>query len=338
MPCFEVLRNKIATRWIQRTLAWIVFAAMGICCNTAWGDVPTDELIKKLQPQGNVSDFAQLLTPAERNALNTRLNELRQANGTQFAVVIVSSLEGGQIDDFANKLFAKWSVGEKGKNNGILLLVAMQDHKARVEVGYGLEPILPDALAGRVLDEQLFPAFKKQQYGDGLILAVNRLAEIIERGQPAARSPESSMPDNNPPSVFNRDKLFFSIFLGIIFLFLVASGAMLFSGNLAKQNKFPKLWSGLMSGMPLFISLFISGVLFFVLFVVAMLCFSSSLTNSSVAGSKSRNRNWPWFGGGGGFGGGGFGGFGGFGGGGGGGGFGGFGGGSSGGGGASGGW
>jgi uncharacterized protein len=85
--------------------------------------------------------------------------ELRRKTGAQFAVVTLKSLEGGQIDDFANKLFKKWGVGEKGKNNGIMLLVAMQDRKARIEVGYGLEPILPDALAGRVLDEQLFPAF-----------------------------------------------------------------------------------------------------------------------------------------------------------------------------------
>ena len=111
--------------------------------------------------------------------------------GAQFAVVILKSLEGGQIDDFANKLFKKWGVGEKGKNNGILLLVAIEDRKARVEVGYGLEPILPDALAGRVLDEQLFPAFKQQRYAEGLNQAVSRIAEIVERGEPASPQAET---------------------------------------------------------------------------------------------------------------------------------------------------
>ena len=108
-----------------------------------------------------------------------------ERTGAQFALVTLQSLEGGQIDDFTNKLFAKWGVGEKGKNNGVMLLVAIKDRKARVEVGYGLEPILPDALAGRVLDEQLFPAFKQQRYVRGLSQAVNRIAEIIERGEPA---------------------------------------------------------------------------------------------------------------------------------------------------------
>ena len=67
-----------------------------------------------------------------------------------------------------------------------MLLVAIQDRKARIEPGYGLEPILPDALAGRVLDEQLFPAFRQGHYVRGITQAVNRIAEIIERGQPAS--------------------------------------------------------------------------------------------------------------------------------------------------------
>src|SRR5207247_10289359 len=95
------------------------------------------------------------------------------------------SLEGGQIDDFAVKLFARWGIGEKDKKTGVLRLVGMQDRKARIEVGYGLEPILPDALAGRILDEQLFPAFKQQRYADGLTAAVNRIVEIAERNEPA---------------------------------------------------------------------------------------------------------------------------------------------------------
>jgi uncharacterized protein len=102
------------------------------------------------------------------------------------AVVTVKSLQGGQIDDFAVKLFKQWGIGQQGKNNGILLLVALDDRKARIEVGYGLEPILPDALAGRVLDQQLFPAFKQQRYFGGLQAAVNRVAEIIERNEPAS--------------------------------------------------------------------------------------------------------------------------------------------------------
>lgn len=161
------------------------FSLCLLLATVAIGQIPTDSLLQSLRPSADVNDYAGILTPEQKAVLESRCKALRQKTGAQFAVVTVKSLEGGQIDDFANKLFARWGVGEKGKNNGILLLVALQDHKARVEVGYGLEPVLPDALAGRVLDQELFPAFKQQRYFDGLSGGVNRICEIVERGQPA---------------------------------------------------------------------------------------------------------------------------------------------------------
>jgi uncharacterized protein len=130
--------------------------------------------------------------------------------------VILNSLQGGQIDDFTNKLFKQWGVGQKDKNNGLMLLVAIQDRKARLEVGYGLEPILPDALAGRILNEQLFPAFKQQRYGDGLKAALNRACEIVERGQPATWADRQANNSDVPLSVL-------ILFLGLF----VAVGAFL---------------------------------------------------------------------------------------------------------------
>jgi len=167
---------------------WTELAIFGSCLllvTAAAGQVPSDLLLQSLRPSADVNDYAGILTPEQKTLLEARCKTLRQKTGAQFAVVTVKSLEGGQIDDFANKLFARWGIGEKGKNNGILLLVALQDRKARMEVGYGLEPILPDALAGRVLDQQLFPAFKQQRYFDGLNGGVNRICEIVERGEPA---------------------------------------------------------------------------------------------------------------------------------------------------------
>lgn len=148
-------------------------------------ELPTDRLLRTLQPSADVNDFAGLLKPAEREALEQRCKALREKTGAQLAVVTLKSLEGGQIDDFAVKLFQRWGIGQKDKKNGVLLLVAIQDRKARIEVGYGLEPILPDALAGRILNEQLFPAFRQQRYADGLTAAVNRIAEIVEKNEPA---------------------------------------------------------------------------------------------------------------------------------------------------------
>ena len=182
---FQLLKRRIAARLSR----WLTAIAIVGCClflgSVAEGQIPADALLKSLRPSADVNDYAGILTAEQKGALEARCKALRQKTGAQFAVVTVKSLEGGQIDDFANKLFAQWGVGEQGKDNGILLLVALQDRKARVEVGYGLEAILPDALAGRVLDQQLFPAFKQQRYFDGLSGGVNRICEIVERGQPA---------------------------------------------------------------------------------------------------------------------------------------------------------
>ena len=100
--------------------------------------IPTDDLLNSLKPSADVNDFAGLLSPAEVQSLETRCRQLRERTGAQLAVVTLKSLDGGQIDDFANKLFKHWGIGQKDKRNGLLLIVAIADRKARIEVGYGL--------------------------------------------------------------------------------------------------------------------------------------------------------------------------------------------------------
>src|SRR5215213_4652884 len=100
--------------------------------------IPADKLLQSLRPAADVNDYAGILSPAEKTALEQRCRQLRDKNGAQLAVVVLQSLQGGQIDDFAVKLFKQWGIGQQGKNNGILLLVALDDRKARIEVGYGL--------------------------------------------------------------------------------------------------------------------------------------------------------------------------------------------------------
>jgi uncharacterized protein len=174
--------------------AALAFALMGFLAQSGLA-VPADDLLASLKATSDVSDFAEILSPADREALEQRCRDLRQKTGAQLAVVTLRSLEGGQVDDFAAKLMKQWGIGEAGKNNGVLLLVAINDRKARIEVGYGLEPVLPDALAGRVLQEQLFPAFRQQQYAAGLTGAVNRIAEIVEKNEPAP----AHLRGGNPP-------------------------------------------------------------------------------------------------------------------------------------------
>ncbi len=157
---------------------------------------PSDNLLNSLQPTADVNDFAGILSAQEREALEQRCRQLRATTGSQLTVVTLRSLQGGQIDDFTVKLFARWKVGQADKDNGVMLLVAIDDRKVRIEVGYGLEPVLPDVLAGRIIQQQIVPAFRQKQYAAGLSAAVDRIAEIVERGEPAA--PDAGHPAEMP--------------------------------------------------------------------------------------------------------------------------------------------
>jgi uncharacterized protein len=112
--------------------------------------------------------------------LETALADLEQKTSTEMAVVTVTSLEGQPVDAYANTLFKRWGIGKKGENNGILLLVSIQDRQGRIEVGYGLEPVLPDAFCGDVLRHQIAPAFRGQRYAEGLSSAVRAMAERLK--------------------------------------------------------------------------------------------------------------------------------------------------------------
>ena len=138
----------------------------------------TDALLEGLQFQALVNDFAGVIGP-EANSIEALLRELEQKTGAQVAVVTLASLDGGEISDFSNRLFERWGIGQTGEDNGALLLAAIEDRQVWIEVGYGLEPIIPDAMAGRILDQAVLPAFRQEQYGVGLGAGAQTLALLI---------------------------------------------------------------------------------------------------------------------------------------------------------------
>ncbi len=141
----------------------------------------SDRLIDRLQPRGFVSDYAHVLSASEEQQLVSMITELRQKTGAELAVVTLQSLEGNEIDDFSNRLFEKWGIGQKGKDNGLLFLVAMKDRKMRIEVGYGLEGAIPDAKAGRIRREVITPYFKSGNPGRGIVAGVAALSQEIAK-------------------------------------------------------------------------------------------------------------------------------------------------------------
>ena len=141
-------------------------------------------------PQGYVTDAAHVLDAAALGPLENQLSSFEQATSIEIAAVTVPSLEGEVIETYANGLFTQWRIGKKGKDNGILILVAPLEHKVRIEVGYGLESVLPDGLCGQIIREDMLPYFKSGDYKGGLSAGVAALQQILSPG---------SMPAPEPP-------------------------------------------------------------------------------------------------------------------------------------------
>ncbi len=124
----------------------------------------------------DVYDGANLLSSGEKATLEHRLIQINREQGLKLAVATFPSLEGDTVENASFEVAQKWGVGTKGNDNGVLLAVFVQDRKLRIEVGYGLEDKIPDAIASRIIREQLTPAFRAGQPGQGILNAVDAIS------------------------------------------------------------------------------------------------------------------------------------------------------------------
>jgi uncharacterized protein len=178
---------------------------LAICGVVALAVSPAGAALTFPRPTGYVNDFAHVLDPSTRTTLEGRLAEYDRTTGNEIAIATFAKLGGAPIEEFAVRLEEAWKVGKRGKDNGVLLLVAAQEHQIRIEVGYGLEGKITDADAGRIIREIMAPAFRQGRYGDGITGAVDALMRLITPGTGAATStPEtqpapSTVPSGSPP-------------------------------------------------------------------------------------------------------------------------------------------
>ena len=115
-----------------------------------------------------VNDYVGVLTSEESIALENKLVAYNDSTSTQLAIVIIQSLEGYEVSDYATRLAEAWGVGQKDKDNGVMLLVAIADKKITIQTGYGLEGVLPDAICKRIIENEIKPAFKKSNFYAGI--------------------------------------------------------------------------------------------------------------------------------------------------------------------------
>jgi uncharacterized protein len=129
-----------------------------------------------------VTDTAGLLAPAEARRLEERLAERERATGVQMVIALFPTLAGENLEDFGIRLAERWRIGQKGLDNGVILLVFAQERKVRFEIGYGLEPTIPDAEAGRIIREVIAPHFRERRYARGLDDAITAVFARVETG------------------------------------------------------------------------------------------------------------------------------------------------------------
>lgn len=131
------------------------------------------------EPAGFVNDFAGVLTADEHAELVGITSDLERLTGVELAVAVVSSVAPRDSKSYAVDLFAKWGVGKKGRDNGVLILLAMQERRVEIEVGYGLEERITDAAAGRLLDTYAVPEFREGRFGAGLVALAGGIVRVV---------------------------------------------------------------------------------------------------------------------------------------------------------------
>jgi len=243
--------------------------------------------------KARVTDLTGTLTSAQRNALEERLAAFEARKGSQIAVLLVPATRPESIEQYAIRVAEQWKLGRKGVDDGVLLLVAMKDRAVRIEVGYGLEGVLPDATTKRVIEEYIIPRFKLGDFSAGIHSGVERIMGAIEGETLPAPRPRSQ------PRVAGWENL---IVLGFFLVFVVGGVLRAVLGRVGG--------SGVIGALAGFIGWLLIGSVAAALIIAAVLFLLSLF--GGVAGPGYRGRHGGWYPGGGWSSGGGFGGGGGF--------------------------
>ncbi|MDD5595759.1 MAG: TPM domain-containing protein, partial [Candidatus Omnitrophica bacterium] len=154
------------------------------------------------QPQGRVNDFANVISSDYREKLNALIQELEEKTSSEIAVVTVSSIAPYDEIEYARLIFDNWKPGKKGKDNGVLVLLAVKERRWRIETGYGVEGILPDGLCGEIGRNYMVPYFKDGNYAAGLYYGVTKIAKVIAGNTPldkVASLPERTVSKSSDP-------------------------------------------------------------------------------------------------------------------------------------------
>jgi uncharacterized protein len=197
-------------------LRLIVFAALVLAvCSLSFASVPEIPAV----PSQYVVDLAGVMDDATKTQLNSALRELEEKTTAQMIVLTIQSLNGESLEDFSIRTVEKWKLGQKGKDNGVLFVVSMQDRKYRFEIGYGLEQVLPDSMAGSIGRSYLVPNFRRGNYSKGISDASYAVINTIAAAAGVTLS-GSRVPQANYSGKLHKTGLFQKL---VILLFMIVA-------------------------------------------------------------------------------------------------------------------
>jgi len=195
--------------WLVLSLVMLLFAA-----GPSLAEVKPESLPALT---GRVVDSANVLKPQDREALRVKLKNLEDQSGIQMVVATVSTLQGEEIEPYANALFRKWQLGQKDKNNGLLFLIAPTEHKIRFEVGYGLEGTLTDALTKVILRNAVGPKLKTGDFASGITAGVDEAIAILTTDKSSWQKRPALQQSGDQPASPAAVAFFFIMFLVILY-------------------------------------------------------------------------------------------------------------------------
>jgi len=202
-------------------------------------------------PPRLVNDYAGVLSDAEEQQLEAKLVNIDKGGIVQIAIVTVNTTGLSPIEDYSHSLFNKWGIGQKSKNNGLLLLVAMDDRKSDIEVGYNLEFKVPDAACRQILDEVLPYYFKQQQYYAGLDAATDSLFKLASLTYTSKTPVQETEVDRYIRTSSDFEYLFFLICTIIIIAVIIlafAASRNVIDGGVYPSNTRDSNWNSFSSG------------------------------------------------------------------------------------------
>jgi uncharacterized protein len=194
------------------------------------------------QLRGHINDYASMLSPSAGRQLEAELVGLEQTDSTQIVVLTIPSLEGDALEDFSLRVVETWKIGQKGLDNGALLLIAKNDRKIRIEVGYGLEGRMTDLTAGRIIRNVITPQFRSGRFEQGISDGVAAMIGVVRGEFSATEASKPTRPKQHGIPVVGILAFFFLInalgrvsrFMGVIAggIMLPIAGALFFSPGL----------------------------------------------------------------------------------------------------------